>query len=1691
MANDKDFKVKNGLAVGDGSIDSRVIIKKADNNTSDHIQFYNGTTRTGEIGSEDDTWLRINQVTAKNIYTPRYMRADGGFFVDGTGKGINGSGNFFGGTITGASDANVSNWDDAYTYSQVGHLPLAGGTMTGDITFSDDGEGIVWSRNTDGAYIKFFNDSDADTNSRLEFRIDDNTNEDFLFTSRTGETITELLRISPDGGTTGLKFRGNTVWHAGNDGDGSGLDADKLDNLEATSFLRSDANDSTSGNLTVAGVLDAATLEVGGKRVLHLPSSSTERGPWNPIVSSIRSSGKKLFADEEFAVGTNSVQVYNNSGGADVTIVREDDSVSSGGAAPNSTGKVLKISYNGDGVVSPNYGGFYQTYNSEENHTVVQIFQAKVPDGRSLNINENATGSNSSSYWLTNNAGTGKWEWYARVNHFGDGGTFSTAGHVSVSGGADVAFNWYLASLTAIDVTESIISADQLDGEDSTYYINTSGTAQTKTGDLTVDQLVTTNNGGGVNVRIGDDGWLGDINLQNTIRLSGVQDSTKGYLTFGNSDNTTLGRSGTGDLIWGGTFKADTFKGEGTVHYVEGNTSGTAGTWTGSNTNIASYYNGLIVAFKHGIAGASTTTLNINELGAKTVYRANSSKLTTHIPTGTTINYVYDSSSDAFFAMVDIDTINDYEVRWSSHITAGALIHGRQLLMEGSDGKFYPVTSGGANANSNTVSTQTMRMGGLILLYESSTDKDADAVFASSDLYTGRETNNLEYWTNHPTTEGAWATVGGPLYIVGTEDANGHFVLDATSATSFLAQALPTSDDGKIYIHLGYFGDTVDNLRFTVNNPAYQYINGQVQPYTAVPRKVTITKQASPVSENNVIPFVADATSTTGDHGLEMDTNLTYNPLTNTLNPTNIALGQGNITVPEYIDANPDTGQIVLGTVGSHTLKMFSKADEAVLLASGKLSIQAPTLDVPITGAQLGSQTTNDNVSGNYYLRLKFDGSGYQNSHNYQFIATGYTNRENDESGSLHYFRYKIYFQHGYYTNTTDRAFIKVVGDASSNSDNVNFGIVAKSSNLSNSFDRFTYLYIKLSGHAASVDVFNESTGSQQFIDATGLNPTQFAAEGEHTDSDISYTAKNSDGGSSGAVTLTGAQTIAGTKTFTANQLIGTDNELRFRDSYQKIFSSANNNLDLNAAQAINLNTGQINANGTNNIIVKGNNNTASAFCPVLQLNRNAANGSNGGDGDNLGKIDFMGQSDNGTENITYASIFSSISDATLGTIKGNLTIDARTSIATQPCKIDLLGTEREIHLHAARVHLKDTQGTSYSTPELIFDRDTDSPASGDQVGDIQFRGPNNASTPETIMYGQIVAQIFDFGDGTEDGKMFVKTSKAGNQGHVAATFSGDGLELTNDLTVDNKITFKGSAATSRSNDDFEFKIRNNDANTTVMRAGPDVSLSAYGYRLYDIGDDDNGTMALGINGSGNSFVYVDHVRGDATSSYKIDLRTNGSQATLPNGIKLGRLGLTSQTVQPYTSGTGNIGLSSSVWNYGHFNNLRVYDHLKFQDGDDIRFGNGASSSDQGGDAQLGFYGTDVEMRLASSVGNFKIKQSNSVKFTFERANGNFTAAGNVTAYSDERLKSNIKTLDSSKVLQMRGVEFIKDGKKGSGVIAQEIEKVAPELVIEGDEGYKSVAYGNLTGYLIETVKEQQKQIDELKHLVQKLLEKA
>jgi hypothetical protein len=135
------------------------------------------------------------------------------------------------------------------------------------------------------------------------------------------------------------------------------------------------------------------------------------------------------------------------------------------------------------------------------------------------------------------------------------------------------------------------------------------------------------------------------------------------------------------------------------------------------------------------------------------------------------------------------------------------------------------------------------------------------------------------------------------------------------------------------------------------------------------------------------------------------------------------------------------------------------------------------------------------------------------------------------------------------------------------------------------------------------------------------------------------------------------------------------------------------------------------------------------------------------------------------------------------------------------------------------------------------------------------------------------------------------------------------------------------------------------------------------------------------------------------------------------------------------------------------------------------------------------FYGGTGGADGTSWTNNFSIDQS-----------GNATARGNVTAYSDVRLKTNIKPIKDSitTIKKLRGVTFnwISDNKPSIGLIAQEVEEILPELVVTGinvspgteiREEVKSVDYGKIISICIEAIKEQQTQLEQQQETMNKL----
>jgi hypothetical protein len=192
-------------------------------------------------------------------------------------------------------------------------------------------------------------------------------------------------------------------------------------------------------------------------------------------------------------------------------------------------------------------------------------------------------------------------------------------------------------------------------------------------------------------------------------------------------------------------------------------------------------------------------------------------------------------------------------------------------------------------------------------------------------------------------------------------------------------------------------------------------------------------------------------------------------------------------------------------------------------------------------------------------------------------------------------------------------------------------------------------------------------------------------------------------------------------------------------------------------------------------------------------------------------------------------------------------------------------------------------------------------------------------------------------------------------------------------------------------------------------------------------------------------------------------------------------------------------------------------------DGTEIDLSDGSLTIDVNGDIILDADGGDISLKdagtefgsLGNSSGNLIIRSGTTTAATFSGANvtiagtttssgnlstsgtltvagtsdlngnidvaGTITASGDITAFSSEALKDDIRTIDNAlnKVTDMRGVYFTKDGEAGTGVIAEEVETVLPEVVKDGK--YKSVAYGNIVGVLIEAVKELKEEVTLLK----------
>ena len=279
-----------------------------------------------------------------------------------------------------------------------------------------------------------------------------------------------------------------------------------------------------------------------------------------------------------------------------------------------------------------------------------------------------------------------------------------------------------------------------------------------------------------------------------------------------------------------------------TIHPIFNGTGTVGGTnlsaaWSGNCDDIKTLYDGLTILYKVNTAGHNSgDTLSINGGEPHKVLLNASSNLTIHYPVGSIIKLTYDSTQSASFytgSTTQMTTTGvwkienydskDYYINFNTVVyKTDASLYRYMILLSNSETTLTPVnTTNNTTAGTKTLTTSEFNPFGDILYYSSTTTISANANIPAFVLW-AQYSVNLSYSFNTTNT----LTAQKAVYIVATPQANGKAKLYSTPIT----QALPTTDDGRIYIYLGQAISTT-NIYLMRNHPVYQYKFGQLRQY--------------------------------------------------------------------------------------------------------------------------------------------------------------------------------------------------------------------------------------------------------------------------------------------------------------------------------------------------------------------------------------------------------------------------------------------------------------------------------------------------------------------------------------------------------------------------------------------------------------------------------------------------------------------------------------------------------------------------------------------------------------------------------------------------------------------------------------------------------------------------------------------
>lgn len=205
-------------------------------------------------------------------------------------------------------------------------------------------------------------------------------------------------------------------------------------------------------------------LDTGGNLQTGLSGGGPAIMPIGSILNTM--DGTQLSANPEFQGGVSTgYSVYNNAGGSKVTM-----SIVADITAPNASGYILRVSYDGTGTPNvnpaPEFAGILQGLDVStsgysypgyyaKGTQVAQRVVAKIPLGRALNFTGNSIGTGGTLSSATLMVGTGSYQLYENICTIGTTGLFGTFGHIYISSGANSAFTWDIAKFDQIDITSA------------------------------------------------------------------------------------------------------------------------------------------------------------------------------------------------------------------------------------------------------------------------------------------------------------------------------------------------------------------------------------------------------------------------------------------------------------------------------------------------------------------------------------------------------------------------------------------------------------------------------------------------------------------------------------------------------------------------------------------------------------------------------------------------------------------------------------------------------------------------------------------------------------------------------------------------------------------------------------------------------------------------------------------------------------------------------------------------------------------------------------------------------------------------------------------------------------------------------------------------------------------------------------